>query len=88
MVWVGLAGREEAHSSEITTTLRLVTLQTPPRGHVPTSTSTTTITMDAIREAINNVSLYEVKAAVRKAQNGFYPPSPGLARAWTDLLQS
>ncbi|KAA8913374.1 hypothetical protein FN846DRAFT_129929 [Sphaerosporella brunnea] len=25
--------------------------------------------MDAIREAINNVSLYEVKAAVRKAQN-------------------
>lgn len=26
--------------------------------------------MDAIRDAINNVSLYEVKAAVRKAQNG------------------
>jgi len=26
--------------------------------------------MDVIRDAINNVSLYEVKAAVRKAQNG------------------
>ena len=30
--------------------------------------------MDAIRDAINNVSLYEVKAAVRKAQNGDPPP--------------
>ena len=29
--------------------------------------------MDAIRDAINNVSLYEVKAAVRKAQNGIPP---------------
>jgi hypothetical protein len=31
--------------------------------------------MDAIRDAINNVSLYEVKAAVRKAQNGLAPVS-------------
>jgi hypothetical protein len=31
-------------------------------------------TMDALRDAISNVSLYEVKAVVRKAQNGLLAP--------------
>jgi hypothetical protein len=38
--------------------------------------------MDAIREAISNVSLYEVKAAVRKAQNGMLC-SPSVS-TWLD----